>query len=82
MKKKLIAKIYKNLPELVDENNLDSLIEDHIGPDRRLEDYLDDYSDRDIVRLFVQDIKELFDNKIRVMPKRRDGWINQKIEVS
>lgn len=73
--------IYKNIIELAKENDLYNTWTNECSG--TLEDYLDDYSDRDIVHLFLRDMTpSTISYKIY---KKMDGncidWRNSKIEV-
>jgi hypothetical protein len=78
----MIKKIYNNIIELANENGLYDQWTEDVGRDI-LEDYFDDYSDRNIVLLFLSDY--LTNEKYEVeKPYWEDGgvdWRSQKIKI-
>ena len=78
---------YNNLVDLSKQNNtyISWSTEVDDGNGRTLEDYLDDYSDRDIVTAFLTDMSNTTTNfKFKVYKIWDDGcidWRNTKIEI-
>lgn len=72
---------YKNILDLLNQNNAYNYFCQKIG--RKLEDYLDDYSDREIIDAVLSDYLPT-DVNFEVYNKwTRDGldWRNTKIEI-
>ena len=80
----MIKKRYKNIIEFVKENNLYNDMCNEVGPGRTLEEYLDDYCDRNIVELVMCDMYNITDEEFeyKVYPKWGEGYLNwQETEV-
>lgn len=72
---------YKNILDLLNQNNAYNYFTQKIG--RNLEEYLDDYSDRDIINAVLSDYLPI-EIQFKVINKWvQDGldWRNAKIEI-
>jgi hypothetical protein len=72
----MIKKSYKNIIEFAKDNNLYNDICNDVG--RNLEEYLDDYCDRNIIELVMCDIDSITAEKFKykIFPKWEDGCLN------
>ncbi len=75
----MIKKRYKNIISFVKENNLYNAMCNDVG--RALEEYLDDYCDRNIVELVMCDMDNITSEKFKykIFPKWEDGCLNWQV---
>jgi hypothetical protein len=75
--------IYKNIIDFIKGERLESLIYDLTGRKtiKDFEDYLDDYSDRDIVTLVLNDLKNIGKINGIIKIRKNKDWRNQTINL-
>jgi len=74
---------YKNIIDFIKGERLESLIYDLTGRKtiKDFEDYLDDYSDRDIVTLVLNDLKNIGKINGIIKIRKNKDWRNQTINL-
>lgn len=75
--------IYKNIIDFIKGERLESLIYDLTGRKtiKDFEDYLDDYSDRDIVTLVLNDLKNIGKINGIIKIRKNKDWRKQTINL-